>query len=105
MTLGRYLGKVLMSAINTGDIFAFVIYFACFIQNFFFLLHIKFEIHICLFWFHRSIIFVNGSDESRLAAVSKEREQMKSRNSIVTTQIQQLGTFYPAEPEHQVCVS
>nr|XP_043618444.1 peptide methionine sulfoxide reductase A5 [Erigeron canadensis] len=50
---------------------------------------------------YRSIIFFNGTEESRLAAVSKEREQMKSRSSIVTTQIQQLGTFYPAEPEHQ----
>ncbi|CAM8912206.1 unnamed protein product [Rhodiola kirilowii] len=37
----------------------------------------------------------------RLAAVSKEREETKSKNSIVTTQIQQLGTIYPAEPEHQ----
>ncbi|KAJ9563821.1 hypothetical protein OSB04_008981 [Centaurea solstitialis] len=50
---------------------------------------------------YRSIIFTNGTDESRLAAVSKEREQTKSRSSIVTTQIQPLGTFYPAEPEHQ----
>ncbi|KAI3499977.1 hypothetical protein L1887_35791 [Cichorium endivia] len=50
---------------------------------------------------YRSIIFVNGTDESRLAVVSKEREQTKSRGSIVTTQIQQLETFYPAEPEHQ----
>ncbi|XP_071711059.1 peptide methionine sulfoxide reductase A5-like isoform X3 [Rutidosis leptorrhynchoides] len=49
----------------------------------------------------RSIIFVNGTEESRLAAASKEREQTKSRSSIVTTQLQQLGTFYPAEPEHQ----
>lgn len=50
---------------------------------------------------YRSIIFINGTEESRLASVSKEREQSKSRSSIVTTQIQQLGTFYPAEPEHQ----
>ncbi|OVA12626.1 Peptide methionine sulfoxide reductase MsrA [Macleaya cordata] len=50
---------------------------------------------------YRSIIFTNGTEEARLAAVSKEREQTKSRSSIVTTQIQQLGTFYPAEPEHQ----
>ncbi|CAL5411498.1 unnamed protein product [Camellia sinensis] len=50
---------------------------------------------------YRSIIFTNGSEESRLAAVSKEREQTKSKSSIVTTQIPQLGTFYPAEPEHQ----
>lgn len=53
-------------------------------------------------WVNRSIIFTNGTEESRLAAISKEREQTKSKISIVTTQIQQLGTFYPAEPEHQV---
>lgn len=51
---------------------------------------------------YRSIIFTNGTEESKLAAFSKEREQMKSKSSIVTTQIQQLRTFYPAEPEHQV---
>ncbi|XP_041018549.1 peptide methionine sulfoxide reductase A5 [Juglans microcarpa x Juglans regia] len=50
---------------------------------------------------YRSIIFTNGNEESRLAAISKEREQTKSKSSIVTTQIQQLRTFYPAEPEHQ----
>ncbi|KAK4483264.1 hypothetical protein RD792_010449 [Penstemon davidsonii] len=50
---------------------------------------------------YRSIIFTDGSEESRLAALSKEREQTRSKNSVVTTQIQQLGTFYPAEPEHQ----
>ncbi|KAF7809671.1 peptide methionine sulfoxide reductase A5 [Senna tora] len=50
---------------------------------------------------YRSIIFTNGTEESRLAAVSKEKEQTRSRSSVVTTQIQQLGTFYPAEPEHQ----
>ncbi|KAG5079151.1 Peptide methionine sulfoxide reductase A5 [Glycine soja] len=50
---------------------------------------------------YRSIIFVNGTEESRMAAVSKEQEQTRSRSSIVTTQILQLGTFYPAEPEHQ----
>ncbi|KAF8410478.1 hypothetical protein HHK36_003007 [Tetracentron sinense] len=50
---------------------------------------------------YRSIIFTNGTEEARLAAVSKEREQTKSKSSIVTTQIQQLGLFYPAEPEHQ----
>ncbi|KAK4843504.1 hypothetical protein QYF36_008939 [Acer negundo] len=50
---------------------------------------------------YRSIIFTNGTDESRLASASKEKEQMKSKSSIVVTQIQQLGTFYPAEPEHQ----
>jgi len=51
---------------------------------------------------HRSIIFTNGTSESRLASISKEREQAKSKSSIVTTQIQPLETFYPAEPEHQV---
>ncbi|WVZ21982.1 hypothetical protein V8G54_000526 [Vigna mungo] len=50
----------------------------------------------------RSIIFVNGTEEGRMAAVSKEQEQTRSRSSIVTTQILQLGTFYPAESEHQV---
>nr|GMC61854.1 metacaspase-1-like [Ipomoea batatas] len=50
---------------------------------------------------YRSIIFTNGTEEARLAGVSKEREQSRSRSSIVTTQIQQLETFYPAEPEHQ----
>ncbi|KAI6671478.1 hypothetical protein NL676_006363 [Syzygium grande] len=50
---------------------------------------------------YRSIIFTNGTEESRLAALSKEREQTKSKSSVVTTQIQHLETFYPAEPEHQ----
>lgn len=50
---------------------------------------------------YRSIIFTNGTEESRLAALSKENEQLRSRSSIVTTQIQQLLAFYPAEPEHQ----
>ncbi|XP_044469475.1 peptide methionine sulfoxide reductase A5-like isoform X2 [Mangifera indica] len=50
---------------------------------------------------YRSIIFTSGTDESRLAALSKEKEQMKSKRSIVATQIQKLGNFYPAEPEHQ----
>ncbi|KAJ0966950.1 hypothetical protein J5N97_023867 [Dioscorea zingiberensis] len=50
---------------------------------------------------YRSIIFTNGTQEARLAAASKEREQTKSRSSIVTTQIQQLGAFYPAESDHQ----
>ncbi|XP_056176208.1 peptide methionine sulfoxide reductase A5-like [Syzygium oleosum] len=50
---------------------------------------------------YRSIIFTNGTEESRLAALSKEREQTKSKSSVVTTQTQHLETFYPAEPEHQ----
>ncbi|KAK3410424.1 hypothetical protein EUGRSUZ_J02417 [Eucalyptus grandis] len=50
---------------------------------------------------YRSIIFTNGTEESRLAALSKEREQSKSKSSVVTTQIQHLETFYHAEPEHQ----
>ncbi|XP_022894535.1 peptide methionine sulfoxide reductase A5 [Olea europaea var. sylvestris] len=50
---------------------------------------------------YRSIIFTNGTEEYSLAAQSKEREQTRSKMSVVTTQIQQLGTFYPAEPEHQ----
>ncbi|XP_020579252.1 peptide methionine sulfoxide reductase A5 isoform X2 [Phalaenopsis equestris] len=51
---------------------------------------------------YRSIIFTNGSLEARLAASSKETEQTKSRSSIVTTQIQQLGVFNPAESDHQL---
>ena len=51
---------------------------------------------------NRSIIFTNGTSESRLAAATNEREQAKSKSSKVTTQIQPLETFYPAEPEHQV---
>ncbi|CAN6970810.1 hypothetical protein IGI04_033939 [Brassica rapa subsp. trilocularis] len=50
---------------------------------------------------YRSIIFTNSTEELRLATISKEREQLKSRSSIVTTQIQQLVTFYRAEPDHQ----
>ncbi|OAY82507.1 peptide methionine sulfoxide reductase A5 [Ananas comosus] len=50
---------------------------------------------------YRSIIFTNGTIEARLASFSKEREQAKSRHTIVTTEIQPLGIFYPAEPEHQ----
>ncbi|KAF4371851.1 hypothetical protein CsatB_024711 [Cannabis sativa] len=50
---------------------------------------------------YRSIIFTNGTEESRLAALSKEKEQARSKVHIVLTQIQPLGTFYPAEPEHQ----
>ncbi|XP_074308601.1 peptide methionine sulfoxide reductase A5 [Silene latifolia] len=50
---------------------------------------------------YRSIIFTNSTGESRLAAVTKEREQAKSKSSVVTTQILPLGTFYPAESEHQ----
>ncbi|KAL6520654.1 Peptide methionine sulfoxide reductase A5 [Orobanche minor] len=50
---------------------------------------------------YRSIIFTNGTEESRVAAISKEREQTRSKSSVVTTQIQQLVTFYPAELEHQ----
>ncbi|KAL4379372.1 hypothetical protein GQ457_02G006900 [Hibiscus cannabinus] len=50
---------------------------------------------------YRSIIFTNGTEEGRLATMSKEREQTRSRSSIVTTQIQQLESFYPAEHDHQ----
>ncbi|XP_021672979.1 peptide methionine sulfoxide reductase A5 isoform X2 [Hevea brasiliensis] len=51
---------------------------------------------------YRSVIFTNGTEEARLAAVSKEKEQLRSRSSIVTTQIQQFVAFYPAEPEQQL---
>ncbi|KAG8069572.1 hypothetical protein GUJ93_ZPchr0006g45109 [Zizania palustris] len=50
---------------------------------------------------YRSIIFTNGTVEARLAALSKEKEQAKDRHSVITTQIQPMGAFYPAEPEHQ----
>ncbi|KAF0903288.1 hypothetical protein E2562_026571 [Oryza meyeriana var. granulata] len=50
---------------------------------------------------YRSIIFTNGTMEARLAALSKEKEQAKDRRSVITTQIQPMGTFYQAEPEHQ----
>ncbi|KAL1812526.1 hypothetical protein DCAR_0624760 [Daucus carota subsp. sativus] len=50
---------------------------------------------------YRSIIFTNGTEESRLATLSKEREQNRLKSSIVTTQIQPLGPFYPAESDHQ----
>lgn len=50
---------------------------------------------------YRSMIFTNGSEEARLATISKQREQTKSKTGIVTTQIEQLGSFYPAEAEHQ----
>lgn len=69
-----------------------------YVFNFFFLLIIRIPTSQMLL--NRSIIFVNGTEESRLAVVSKEREQTKSRGSIVTTQIQQLETFHNVEPEH-----
>ncbi|KAK1297443.1 Peptide methionine sulfoxide reductase A5 [Acorus calamus] len=50
---------------------------------------------------YRSIIFTNGTGETRMAAVSKEKQQAKIRSNIVTTQIQELGMFYAAETEHQ----
>ncbi|XP_078174125.1 peptide methionine sulfoxide reductase family protein [Carex rostrata] len=50
---------------------------------------------------YRSIIFTNGTVEARLASTSKEREQAKSRSNVVTTKIQPLASFYPAEAEHQ----
>ncbi|KAL6578856.1 Peptide methionine sulfoxide reductase A5 [Orobanche minor] len=49
-------------------------------------------------------LFGQGPDvgnQYRFAAISKEREQTRSKSSVVTTQIQQLVTFYPAELEHQ----
>ncbi|KAH9307663.1 hypothetical protein KI387_035574 [Taxus chinensis] len=50
---------------------------------------------------YRSIIFTNGNDEAKLASTSKEREQTKLLENLVTTLIQEFETFYPAEPEHQ----
>ncbi|KAK1297634.1 Peptide methionine sulfoxide reductase A5 [Acorus calamus] len=52
-----------------------------------------------------SIIFTNGTGETRMAAVSKEKQQAKIRSNIVTTQIQELGMFYVAETEHQLLAS
>ncbi|KAK1310994.1 Peptide methionine sulfoxide reductase A5 [Acorus calamus] len=48
----------------------------------------------------RSIIFTNGTGETRMAAISKEKQQAKIRSNIVTTQIQELDMFYAAETEH-----
>lgn len=94
MILGRYLGKALMWVTNIGNSHDLEQHL---------LVHIKSQYlpnePIYVF---RSIIFTNGTEELRLAAVSKEREQTVSKSSIVTTQIQQLGKFCPAEPEHQV---
>lgn len=53
----------------------------------------------------RSVIFTNGTIEARLAALSKEKEQAKDRSSVITTQIQPLRVFHPAEPEHQVAIA
>lgn len=39
-----------------------------------------------------------------MAALSKEKEQAKDRSSVITTQIQPLGVFHSAEPEHQVAI-
>ncbi|ERN14444.1 peptide methionine sulfoxide reductase A5 [Amborella trichopoda] len=50
---------------------------------------------------YRSIIFNNGTEEARMAATSKEKEQAKIKSSLVITQIEQLGAVYPAEYEHQ----
>ena len=41
---------------------------------------------------------------ARLAALSKEKEQAKDRSSVITTEIQPLGVFHPAESEHQVAI-
>ncbi|EPS71809.1 hypothetical protein M569_02949 [Genlisea aurea] len=51
--------------------------------------------------YSRSIIFTNSTVESRLATASKEFQQSRSKDRVVTTQIQRLGAFYPAEPHHQ----
>ncbi|KAJ0097875.1 hypothetical protein Patl1_29072 [Pistacia atlantica] len=77
------------------------LHFLFLVINSYFLLHAKILDYLKLLLVNRSIIFTNGTDEFRLAALSKEKEQMKSKSSIVATQIQKLGTFYSAEPEHQ----
>lgn len=50
---------------------------------------------------YRSVIFVRGPEQARLASLSKEREEAKLTDGALTTEIQSLGLFYPAEPEHQ----
>ncbi|KAK1282305.1 Peptide methionine sulfoxide reductase A5 [Acorus calamus] len=49
----------------------------------------------------KSIIFTNGTRETRMAAISKEKQHAKIRSNIVTTQIQELGMFYAAKTENQ----
>lgn len=101
MILGKCLGKVLMSEINTGTRFLF--------QHSSRTTETPEKKKRANLWlvesYHvsRSIVFTNGTEESKIAALSKEREQTRSKNSVITTQIQQLVTFYPGEPEHQVC--
>ncbi|KAL6010318.1 Peptide methionine sulfoxide reductase A5 [Asimina triloba] len=50
---------------------------------------------------YRSIIFTNGIEEARLGYARKEREQTRAKSTVVTTEIQPMGTFYPAESDHQ----
>ena len=90
----KCLDKALMSVINTG--INYILELSELVQK------LKRSESFFFFFWHRSIIFTNSTEELRLATISKEREQLKSRSSIVTTQIQQLGTFYRAEPDHQV---
>ncbi|KAL2630444.1 hypothetical protein R1flu_015130 [Riccia fluitans] len=50
---------------------------------------------------YRSIIFTQGDEEFRLAALSKQREQTRLADQMVLTSIRALAVFYPAEAEHQ----
>lgn len=50
---------------------------------------------------YRSAIFVQGLEQESLASLSKEREEAKLKDGVLTTEIESLGVFYPAEPEHQ----
>lgn len=50
---------------------------------------------------YRSAIFVQGPEQKNLASLSKVREETMLVKGILTTEIEQAGVFFPAEPEHQ----
>ncbi|CAM6101706.1 unnamed protein product [Calypogeia fissa] len=51
---------------------------------------------------YRSVILTQSEDETVLATLSKEREQIKLGPwAAVTTKVQPLSAFYPAEADHQ----
>lgn len=50
---------------------------------------------------YRSVIFTSGGEEeAKLAMASRQREQLKVSDKVMT-EILPLQAFYPAEPEHQ----
>ena len=75
----------------------FIISFTCF----FLFSNSKLSPLYLFFLVQTGLLFSNGTDESRLAAMSKGRGQIKWRSSIVAIQIQHLVTF----PDHQVYYS